>query len=172
MKTYDLHVYKSSSEAPPDLFLNQGSFSLLILRCYGVVVLSFMAMVLSTLINTQSKLRPKIDLYCTIWLVGGGGGGDDKTGENFTWNVKQKSAGMLYEVYNTSFACCYQRFCIHVALQLFSNLSHVMSKCGKRKKKSKQWLGTSLMFLQYHIWHLLSSITQQVLGNVQSTCFT
>ena len=50
-----------------DLFLNQESFSLLILCCYGVVVLSFMSMLLSTLINTQSKLRLKIDLlYCTI----------------------------------------------------------------------------------------------------------
>ena len=49
-----------------DLFLNQGSFSLLILRCYGVVVLSFMSMLLSTLINTQSKLRLKI-VFTVLW---------------------------------------------------------------------------------------------------------
>ena len=41
---------------------------MLIFRCYGVVVLSFMAMVLSTLIYTQSNLRLKID------LTGGWGG--------------------------------------------------------------------------------------------------
>ena len=71
-------LVQASSEAHPpalqlvhlicltsDLFLNQGSVSLLIVRCYVVVVFSFKSMVLSTLINTQNKLSPIIDLHCT-----------------------------------------------------------------------------------------------------------
>ena len=62
---------------------------------------------------------------------------------------------MLCEVYNTSFACCYQHCCIHVALQLFSNLSHVMSKCGKREKKIKVVAGYVTDVLK--VPHLASS---------------
>ena len=59
----------------------------------------------------------------------------------------------------------------HVAMDLFSNRSQMISKCGTNKIVVQEALGKCVTNVLTTFWCLLWSITEQTLDNMQSTCF-
>ena len=92
----------------------------------------------------------------------------------FGWNNCPRISNPVDRIwiFNTSgvAVCKYLTTRFHVAMCPFSNRSQMTSKCGKNKKVA-QGVAECVTDVLSTFWHFLWSITEQVHGNMESSCF-